>query len=81
MKEAIEGLHKNLHALANVSWAIMRLLKNTNQNVGFIVDQIDPGSDAESRAREMEGASGVRETVRARETDKDSELGVEETLQ
>ena len=75
VKESIEGLCVEFHALANVGSAIVKLLKNMNESVDYIAHQMDVVTG--SGDREAEGVDGVEKTV----GDEGLENGVEETLQ
>jgi len=65
MRESVEGLRTEFHMLASIGKAIVKLLQNTNENVGFITDQMDTGNDAESGDGEAEGVVGVEGNIRA----------------
>jgi hypothetical protein len=72
VKESIEGLCVEFHALANVGSAIV---KNMNESVDYIADQMDMVTG--SGDREAEGVDGVDKTI----GDEGLENRVEETLQ
>src|SRR5882757_11525978 len=54
MREEMEGLRAEFRSLTDIGKAVVRLLKMTNRNVEFIVDQMDSGSDVEEWRVESE---------------------------
>jgi len=62
VRESIEGLCAEFQTLANVSRMIVKLLQNTDENVGFIADQMD-GSEAGDGVGGMENGVGEERTA------------------
>jgi hypothetical protein len=61
----------------NVGKVLVRLLKDNNEDVRFMADQMGTGSSSENGDGEAEGVDGVEKTVGV----EGSENGVEKMLQ
>jgi hypothetical protein len=77
VREEIRGLCAEFRTLVNVGKVLVRLLKDNNEDVRYMADQMGTGSASENGDGEVEGVDGVEKSVGVEEPENE----VEETLQ
>jgi hypothetical protein len=63
VREEIRGLRAEFHMLVNVGKVLVRLLKDNDEDVRFMADQMGTGSSSENGDGEAEGVDGVEKTI------------------